>query len=479
MTVDRARTTPTLGFAPRVFDSIDTPADPQALEALARGVAAADLAAAPVVLPDFHHKHDMEMPSSIAVATRGTIRPAFTSASVNCGMALMALDTDVPDPTAVAAFFAAVATRFPYPPGWRRDLSFADVLRAADEGAEFGVDRYGLDQDALSRVEEGGRIHLGRYGGADRLRRELPRLAFQASRFRFGTIGPSNHFVELQVVEQVLDAPAAKVLGVAEGQLTLQYHAGGGMLTGQVGRLFARRQKINGPMALEMAVQRPLAHLATARSREQLRLRLLYYFRSGCPAIPLDGDEGERVMLATAAAMNYGFAFRAATYGGLARLCSAHLGARSTSLVVDSPHNSIYEEDVDGTTALVHRHNSCRAYPAHMMPVGTAFGSVGQAVLVPGLHYTSSYLCVASAGAHEGLYSACHGAGTVIQQYARAGLSEPLGTGQLTQRYRYGQDEPEPVPHLDDRGVDAALSVLVRHDLVRPVARMRPLAVLN
>ena len=149
MTVGRARTTPTLGFAPRVFDSIDTPADPQALEALARGVAAADLAAAPVVLPDFHHKHDMEMPSSIAVATRGTIRPAFTSASVNCGMALMALDTDVPDPTAVAAFFAAVAARFPYPPGWRRDLSFADVLRAADEGAEFGVDRYGLDQDAL------------------------------------------------------------------------------------------------------------------------------------------------------------------------------------------------------------------------------------------------------------------------------------------------------------------------------------------
>src|SRR5205823_11072998 len=135
---------------------------------------------------------------------------------------------------------------------------------------------------------------------------------------------------------------------------------GGGMLTGQVGRLFARRQKINGPMALEMAVQRPLAHLATARSREQLRQRLAYYFRSGCPVIPLDSDEGERVMLATAAAMNYGFAFRAATYGGLARLGAAHLGARSTRLVVDSPHNSIYEEEVDGSSALLHRHNSCR-----------------------------------------------------------------------------------------------------------------------
>ena len=95
----------------------------------------------------------------------------------------------------------------------------------------------------------------------------MPGLSFQASRFRFGTIGPSNHFVELQVVEEIHDPVAAEALGVAEGQLTLQYHAGGGMLTGQVGRLFARREKINGPMALEMAVQRPLAHLATARSR--------------------------------------------------------------------------------------------------------------------------------------------------------------------------------------------------------------------
>jgi tRNA-splicing ligase RtcB (3'-phosphate/5'-hydroxy nucleic acid ligase) len=479
MTAERLPAPPTVGHAPRVFDSVDTPADPEVLETLARGVADVDLASAPVVLPDFHHKHDMEMPSSIAVATRGTIRPAFTSASVNCGMALMALDTDAPDAKAVERFFAAVADRFPHPPSWRRDLTVADVVRAADEGAAFGVDRYGLDADALQRVEHGGRLDLTRYGGVDRLRRELPRLAFHASRFRFGTIGPSNHFVELQVVEEVHDPVAAAVLGVAEGQLTLQYHAGGGMLTGQVGRLFARRQKINGPMALEMAVQRPLAHLATARSREQLRRRLAYYFRSGCPVIPREGDEGERVMLANAAAMNYGFAFRAATYGGLARLSAAHLGARSTRLVVDSPHNSIYEEEVDGSTAVVHRHNSCRAYPADLMPPGTAFGTVGQAVLVPGMHYTSSYLCVASEGAQESLYSACHGAGTVIEQYAKAGLSQPLDSGQVTARYRYGQDEAEPVRHLDDHGVDAALSVLVRHDLVRPVARMRPLAVLN
>ena len=464
---------------PRVFDSAEVPADPQVLAVLERGVAAVDLAAPPVVLPDFHHKHDMEMPSSITVATTGTIRPAFTSASVNCGMALLALDADRPDDDAIAAFYRGIAERYPHPPSWRRELSTDDVLRAADEGAEFGVERYGLGPAALERIEEGGRLDLEPFGGVQRLRRELPRLSFQASRFRFGTIGPSNHFVELQTVEEILDHDAAAALGVAEGQLTLQFHAGGGLLTGQVGRLFARRKKISRPLALEMAYARTVAHLLSVRSMAQLRERLDYYFRRGCPAIPLAGSEGSRAMLANAAAMNYGFAFRTATYATLADLAGKLLGARSAHLVVDSPHNSIYPEEVAGAPAIVHRHNSCRAYPAERMAAGTAFGTVGQAVLVPGMHYTSSYLCVASAGAADSLYSACHGAGTVIDGAVRAGWSDVDPQHRRTSRFRYGQDEPELVPHLDDRGIDAALAILTRHDLVRPVARLRPLAVLN
>jgi tRNA-splicing ligase RtcB (3'-phosphate/5'-hydroxy nucleic acid ligase) len=464
---------------PRVFDSADVPADPQVLAVLERGVSAVDLAARPVVLPDFHHKHDMEMPSSIAVATTGTIRPAFTSASVNCGMALLALDAERPDDEAIAAFYRAIAERYPHPPSWRRELSVDDVLRAAVEGAEFGVERYGLNPGALERIEEGGRLDLEPFGGEERLRRELPRLSFEASRFRFGTIGPSNHFVELQTVEEILDERAARALGVAQGQLTIQFHAGGGLLTGQVGRLFARRKKISRPLALEMAFARTVSHLFSVRSMAQLRDRLDYYFRHGCPAIPLDSSEGSRVMLANAAAMNYGFAFRTATYATLADIAGRVLGARRASLVVDSPHNSIYSEDVDGKPAVVHRHNSCRSYPADRMPAGTAFGAVGQAVLVPGMHYTSSYLCVASGGAAESLYSACHGAGTVIDGAARAGWSDLDQQGRCTWRFRYGQDEPEPVPHLDDRGIDAALAILTRHDLVRPVARLRPMAVLN
>jgi tRNA-splicing ligase RtcB len=186
-----------------------------------------------------------------------------------------------------------------------------------------------------------------------------------------------------------------------------------------------------------------------------------------------------RLMLANTAAMNYGFAFRAATYANLLAIARRAFSLRDARLVVDSPHNSIYEEEVDGSSAIVHRHNSCRAYPAHRMPPGTTFAETGQAVLVPGLHRTSSYVGVASDGAGKSLYSACHGAGTVIEEFERRGTSRPHPAGHSTLRFQYSGASPEAVPHLDDRGVDWAMAVLRSNDLARPVARMRPLAVLH
>ena len=63
---------------------------------LGEGTEGTDLAAPPVVLPDFCHKEKSEMPSSIAVATQGAIRPTLTDAALNCGMALITLDVDRP-----------------------------------------------------------------------------------------------------------------------------------------------------------------------------------------------------------------------------------------------------------------------------------------------------------------------------------------------------------------------------------------------
>jgi tRNA-splicing ligase RtcB len=463
----------------RVFESEEIRADEEAVERLQQEVGDVDLAAPPVAMPDFHLEKDMEAPCSIAVATRGTIRLSVSNAAVNCGMALMTLDGDRPSEEAVEAFYRRVREQLPYPSGYRRQLTSKEVLRAATEGSGFAVERYGVDPAELDRVEEEGRLDVEPFGGAHRVRRELPALTRQLSRLEFGTVGPSNHFIELQEVEEILDPSAAELLGIAHGQITIQYHAGGGILTGLVGRMFGRRLDYPRKHRAIMAVQKPLQHLATARSIDELRLRRALYFSDGAPPIPREGTEGDRVMLANAAAMNYGFAYRLAVYADLRRLAEETLGASGTELIVDSPHDTLYEEEIDGAPALVHRYKTSRAFPAERMSHHPIFGRTGQPILLPGTNRTSSYLCVADRGAAQALYSTCHGTGSIISDLERRGISGPDPKGRHTMRFRYSDEAPMSVAHLDDRGVDGALDILTRHQIARPVARLRPFAVLT
>ena len=81
--------------------------------------------------------------------------------------------------------------------------------------------------------------------------------------------------------------------------------------------------------------------------------------------------------------------------------------------------------------------------------------------------------------AQDSLYSACHGAGTLVADFADRGLSRNHPGGHETLRFRYSDAAPARVTQLDDNGVNAALGVLVDNGIVRPVARMRPIAVLN
>ena len=463
----------------RVFDSSAAPADPEAVATLIAGVAGCDLAAPAVALPDFHHKGDKEMPSSIAVATRETIRLTLTSASLNCGMALVALDAERPGTEAVTRFFSRIRERYPYPPTYRRDLTREEVVRCAADGAEFAAERFGVDSDELDRVEESGRVDVEPFGGIERVRRELPWSVKQLSRIRFGTIGPSNHFIELQEVEEILDPQAAGLLGLERGQITLQYHGGGGSLPGELGLLFGRRKRYPRPVRVQMAVQKPLYHLARARSLAELKHRRELYFSDGCPPVERGGPEGERLLLANAMAMNYGFAFRLSSYASFRPLLRECLGATSSRLVIDSPHNTIYEEDVDGETALVHRHNACRVYPASTQLGHHVFGKIGRPLLLPGTNRTCSYVCVPGEEARRSLFSACHGAGTNIKRFVSAGLSKPDVHGRTTLRYEYSGAGPMSVSQFDDRGVDDVLDILAAHDIARPVVKLRPFAVLN
>jgi RNA-splicing ligase RtcB len=77
------------------------------------------------------------------------------------------------------------------------------------------------------------------------------------------------------------------------------------------------------------------------------------------------------------------------------------------------------------------------------------------------------------------MYTACHGAGTVVGDFARSGASALDPHGRTTLRFDCRSGAAETVPHLDDHGVDTVVGVLRDQGIAQPVVRLRPFAVQN
>ena len=56
--------------------------------------------------------------------------------------------------------------------------------------------------------------------------RTLSERALKRGELALGTLGSGNHFLELQVVDQILDPEAAKAFGLRKGQVTAMIHTG-------------------------------------------------------------------------------------------------------------------------------------------------------------------------------------------------------------------------------------------------------------
>jgi tRNA-splicing ligase RtcB len=58
-----------------------------------------------------------------------------------------------------------------------------------------------------------------------------------------GTMGGGNHFVEVQVIEEVLDGPYAFARGVRHGQVAVMIHSGSRRVGGFIGGEWMERAR--------------------------------------------------------------------------------------------------------------------------------------------------------------------------------------------------------------------------------------------
>jgi tRNA-splicing ligase RtcB len=332
-----------------------------------------------------------------------------------------------------------------------RGASLDDVLR---DGPRALPDVRG---DDVERTESQGRLE-----GADPS--AVSERAHLRGRDQLGTMGSGNHFVELQVVDEVLDPVTAEVYGLATGQVTVLIHSGSRGLGHQVCTDYVR---LMDSRLASFRIHLPDRQLACA---------------------PASSPEGRQYLAAMAAAANFAWANRQAIADGVRRAVQTVLGqdaAERTRQVYDVAHNVAKVEVHGGLRVCVHRKGATRAFPAGSDEIPSDYRAVGQPVFIPGSMGTASFVLAGEVGSLERSFgTTCHGAG---RRMSRTAARKRIHGNELRRELESrgivircpspkGLAEEAPFAYKD---VDRVVGVVERAGLARRVARLVPIGVVK
>jgi tRNA-splicing ligase RtcB len=366
----------------------------QSLEQVANVAFLPGIVSRSLAMPDIHWGYGF--PIGGVAATRvsdGVISPGGVGYDINCGVRL--LRTNLTENEVRPKIKELVnALFYDVPSGLGSEgkirVGEKEINEVLVDGAHWAVKRnFGLPQD-LEATEETGRMK-----GADP--DKVSARAKKRGAPQSGTLGSGNHFLEVQIVREIYDEIAARVMGIERtGQVLLLIHTGSRGLGHQVCDDYLR--------IMEGAVTRygiglPDRQLACA---------------------PVESKEGKDYLAAMACAANYAWANRQCithwARESFVKVFGRGFEEMGMRQIYDVAHNiaKIEEHVVDGRkiTVCVHRKGATRAFPAGHKDIPVQYKEVGQPVLIPGDMGRCSYLAVGTEKAMaETFGSTCHGAG--------------------------------------------------------------------
>jgi tRNA-splicing ligase RtcB len=284
-----------------------------------------------------------------------------------------------------------------------------------------------------------------------------------------GTLGAGNHFLEVQVVDQVFDSEAAAVMGLSQGQVCVMIHSGSRGLGYQVCD-DALKDMRKAPD--KYGIQLPDRQLVCA---------------------PVNSPEGQHYLGAMAAAANFAWCNRQLLMWqareSFAEVFGCDWADLHMSLIYDVAHNiAKLEEHGTGESrkpVWVHRKGATRAFPAGHPEVPEQYRAIGQPVIIPGDMGRASWVMVGQQGSMEQTFgTACHGAGRLLSRTAAVKKAEGRridqeleDRGVIARAHSWkGLAEEQPDAYKD---VDLVVEVVHGANLASKVARMRPIGVVK
>src|SRR3990172_3165459 len=442
-------------------------AQEQALDQVANVATLPGIVGASLAMPDIHWGYGFPVGGVAAFdPDDGVISPGGVGYDVSCGVRVIRtnLDEEAVRPQLqrlVDALFAAVPSGVGATGRLKLDTRAIDaVLRGGARWA--GEQGYGWNE-ALAATGGGGALPRA---DPD----EVSQQAKQRGRGQIGTLGSGNHFLEIQVLDEVYDVTAARAMGLEEpGQVVVFVHCGSRGLGHQVCTDYLR--------VAERSAREHGIHLVDRQ----------------LACMPFQSDEGRRYVGAMSAAENFAWANRQVITHWV-REAFEHVFARSAealgmALVYDVSHNiaKIEQYLVDGRARelIVHRKGATRAFPAGHPDVPERYRAVGQPVLIPGDMGRYSFIAIGTERAvRESFGSICHRGGRVMgrKQAVRTLAGRDVGA-ELRQKgiIVRAQDRgllAEEAPQADKDGADV-VEICHQAGISRRVVRTRPIGVVK
>ncbi len=421
-----------------------------------------------LAMPDIHWGYGFPIGGVAAFnLEEGVVSPGGVGYDINCGCRLMTtmLRADEIRPM-IKDLVSALFKDIPTGVGSTGPISLSkkDEAKVAVEGAAWAVkEGFGTPED-LERTEDHGAIE-----GADPSL--LSERAVKRGKNQLGTLGSGNHFLEIQVVDQIYDQEKARAYNLFEGQVTIFIHTGSRGFGHQICDDFLKamsKSAFDGKQPFEL----PDRQLACAL---------------------LKSDQGRRYLAAMACAANYAWANRQIimhwTWETLLKALSMSPKELGMKLLYDVCHNiaKIEPHTVDGKRVMlcVHRKGATRSLPAGHPLLPEVYRHVGQPVLIPGDMGTYSHILSGTQGAlAQSFGSTCHGAGRVLSRSkatkiakGRAIHRELEDKGIFVQsRGKRTLKEEMPEAYKD---ISQVVQVVHGAGLAHKVARLRPLGVIK
>lgn len=407
-----------------------------------------------VVMPDVYEGRGA--PVGIVAATKypvGVVAPGAIGHDINAGVRLLGskISADLTDNQVDAL---AEALREHIPTGSDAEgslqLTKSEVDHVAQSGAQWALRKDLAQQDDLVRAEEGGRLN-----DADPSKVSDAARALGAK--QLGTLGGGQHFIEINVVEEVFNRAAAITMGLKRNTLVAQIHCGSRGYGRQVCADYIGRFQEAAP---RYDIEPPSPELA---------------------CVPLDASEADDYMGAMCAAANFAYANRQVLAHRVREAFNDVLDGQGDALhtVYDVAHNlgQIEMHQVDGRhmRCYVHRKGAARAFGPGTPGISLPYRALGQPVLVPGTMGEASWVLLATRESMKVSFgSACHGAGRTMSAHEishNGGLEEELDATAGRSAAAGGVQVKE--------DIDAVVETVSGAGLAGKVARLRPIAVVH